>query len=197
MNIRSILIPILILIPIPVFVLILIVISILLSLALPLSSLSLFLSVMSHWRSFPRDARSILGNTFCQFPMLYKVSISLYEDRRPPWHTLDARGSILFENFYTLGSWGEKVWKKKRKERKRKEHFHIMRMTLIVASDRSIDKPSKKRRVLDWWEKTKRSSEWHCATIIYAALWKFRRGIKLLNQFSFRWVRAMRERLAS
>jgi len=93
---------------------------------------SLSFSVMSHWHSFPRDVRSILGNTFCQFPMLYKVSVSLYEDRRPPWHTLDARESILFENFYTLGSWARKSRRKKtRKERRRKKHFHIMQVTLI------------------------------------------------------------------
>ena len=53
-----------------------------------LSIMLLPLPVMSHRHSFPRDARSILGNTSCQFPMLYKVFP--YKDRRPPWHTLFA-----------------------------------------------------------------------------------------------------------
>lgn len=55
------------------------------------------LPVMSRRHSFPGDARSILGNTSCQFPMLYKVSP--YEDRRPARHTLFGRKSILLREF--------------------------------------------------------------------------------------------------
>lgn len=71
-----------------------------------LSVILLPLPVMSPRHSFPEDARSILGNTSCQFPMLYKVSP--YEDRRPLWHTLFVRKSILLREFlYTQvrGKW--------------------------------------------------------------------------------------------
>lgn len=65
-------------------------------------SLSLSLSPpfsMSHQHSFTRDARSILGNTSCQFPMLYKVSVSL---RRPRVSLTYSRcaNRFYFENFY-------------------------------------------------------------------------------------------------
>ena len=79
-----------------------------------LSIMLLFLPVMSHRHSFPRDARSILGNTSCQFPMLYKVFP--YKDRRPPWHTLFVRKSILLREFlYTQvrGKWGMVIPQKK------------------------------------------------------------------------------------
>lgn len=57
------------------------------------------------------DARSILGNTSCQFPMLYKVNVFPYEDRRPSWHTLFTRANrFYFENSYIF-KWERSVKK--------------------------------------------------------------------------------------
>lgn len=64
-------------------------------------TLSFFLCDVTPTFFSREDARSILGNTSCQFPMLYKVSVFPYEDRRPSWHTLFTRANrFYFENSY-------------------------------------------------------------------------------------------------